>query len=75
MSRRSVLLEPAQNIPHDPVGLGTEFCDQPCFVLSGQLLRAPQGRFYDLDEIFEDLRREINAQAYPFSYSASAKGS
>jgi putative nucleotidyltransferase with HDIG domain len=27
------------------------------------------------DEIFEDLRREINAQSYPFSYSASAKGS
>jgi putative nucleotidyltransferase with HDIG domain len=27
------------------------------------------------DDIFEDLRREINAQTYPFSYSASAKGS
>src|SRR6202045_1797867 len=27
------------------------------------------------DDIFEDLRREINAQSYPFSYSASAKGS
>src|SRR6202795_3373912 len=27
------------------------------------------------DDVFEDLRREINAQAYPFSYSASAKGS
>src|SRR6202030_2715824 len=26
------------------------------------------------DDIFEDLRREINAQSYPFSYSASAKG-
>ena len=26
------------------------------------------------DDIFEDLRREINAQTYPFSYSASAKG-
>jgi HD-GYP domain-containing protein (c-di-GMP phosphodiesterase class II) len=26
------------------------------------------------DEIFEDLRREINAQSYPFSYSASTKG-
>jgi putative nucleotidyltransferase with HDIG domain len=26
------------------------------------------------DEIFEDLRREINSQAFPFSYSASAKG-
>jgi len=25
------------------------------------------------DDIFEDLRREINAQTYPFSYSASAK--
>src|SRR5580698_1958577 len=25
------------------------------------------------DEIFEDLRREINSQTYPFSYSASAK--
>jgi putative nucleotidyltransferase with HDIG domain len=25
------------------------------------------------DEVFEDLRREINAQTYPFSYSASAK--
>ena len=27
------------------------------------------------DDIFEDLRREINAQSYPFSYSASAKSS
>lgn len=27
------------------------------------------------DEIFEDLRREINAQSYPFSYAASSKGS
>ena len=27
------------------------------------------------DDVFEDLRREINAQSYPFSYSASAKGS
>jgi putative nucleotidyltransferase with HDIG domain len=26
------------------------------------------------DEIFEDLRREINGQTYPFSYSASARG-
>ncbi|MGC2792350.1 MAG: HD domain-containing phosphohydrolase [Candidatus Sulfotelmatobacter sp.] len=26
------------------------------------------------DNVFEDLRREINAQTYPFSYSASAKG-
>jgi len=26
------------------------------------------------DDIFEDLRREINDQAYPLSYSASAKG-
>ena len=26
------------------------------------------------DEIFEDLRREINSQAFPFTYSASAKG-
>jgi hypothetical protein len=26
------------------------------------------------DDVFEDLRREINAQSYPFSYSASAKG-
>jgi len=26
------------------------------------------------DELFEDLRREINSQSYPFSYSASAKG-
>src|SRR4030088_1302785 len=26
------------------------------------------------DDIFEDLRREINTQSYPFSYSASAKG-
>src|SRR5580693_1740946 len=25
------------------------------------------------DDIFEDLRREINSQTYPFSYSASAK--
>jgi len=30
--------------------------------------------FQDMpDEIFEDLRREINSQSYPFSYSASAK--
>ena len=27
------------------------------------------------DEVFEDLRREINAQSYPFSYSAAAKSS
>jgi putative nucleotidyltransferase with HDIG domain len=27
------------------------------------------------DHVFEDLRREINAQSYPFTYSASAKGS
>ena len=27
------------------------------------------------DDIFEDLRREINAQTYPFSYSASARSS
>jgi HD-GYP domain-containing protein (c-di-GMP phosphodiesterase class II) len=26
------------------------------------------------DDIFEDLRREINAQSYPFSYSTNAKG-
>jgi HD-GYP domain-containing protein (c-di-GMP phosphodiesterase class II) len=27
------------------------------------------------DEIFEDLRREINSQSYPFSYTATAKSS
>jgi putative nucleotidyltransferase with HDIG domain len=27
------------------------------------------------DAVFEDLRREINSQSYPFSYSASAKSS
>jgi putative nucleotidyltransferase with HDIG domain len=27
------------------------------------------------DEVFEDLRREINAQSYPFSYTAAAKSS
>jgi putative nucleotidyltransferase with HDIG domain len=27
------------------------------------------------DNVFEDLRREINSQSYPFSYSASAKSS
>ncbi|MGB7865721.1 MAG: HD domain-containing phosphohydrolase, partial [Candidatus Sulfotelmatobacter sp.] len=25
------------------------------------------------DDIFEDLRREINAQSYPFAYSSNAK--
>jgi hypothetical protein len=26
------------------------------------------------DDIFEDLRREINAQSYPFAYSSNAQG-
>jgi putative nucleotidyltransferase with HDIG domain len=48
-------------------------------------IRAWKGRQFDpevvdvymriSDAVFEDLRREINSQTYPFSYSASAKSS
>jgi putative nucleotidyltransferase with HDIG domain len=48
-------------------------------------INAWKGRQFDPDvvdvfmaipeDVFEDLRREINAQNYPFSYSATAKGS